>query len=45
MNLAFAAFVFTHTGCEDAIFELRLGEDRPLEWCPACAALDVFGTS
>ena len=43
VELAFAAFVLNHAGCEDAIVELRLGEGMLLEWCPMCAALEVFG--
>jgi len=44
-DLSFAAFVFAHLDCADAMVELRLADGVLLEWCPACAVLQTFGLS
>lgn len=43
-NLSFAAFVLKHVGCGDELIELRIGERLLLEWCPACAVVETFGS-
>ena len=35
-GLAFAAFVFRHTGCGGELIESRLGEDLLACWCLQC---------
>ena len=42
-GLSFAAFSLMHAECGDDLLEVRIGERMLLEWCLACAVLEVFG--
>lgn len=42
-DLSFAVFSLTHAECGDDVLEVRIGERILLEWCMACAAMQVFG--
>lgn len=42
-SLAFAAFSLAHAECGDDVLEVRIGERMLLEWCMACAVMEVFG--
>jgi hypothetical protein len=41
--LSFAAFSLAHAECGDDVLEVRIGERMLLEWCMACAVMEVFG--
>ena len=43
-NLSFAAFSLAHAACGDDVLEVRVGERMLLEWCMACAVMEVFGS-
>ncbi len=40
---SFAAFSLTHAECGDDVLEVRIGEHTLLEWCLACAVVEIFG--
>jgi hypothetical protein len=42
-GLSFAAFSLAHAACGDDVLEVRVGEDTLLEWCMACAVMEIFG--
>ena len=42
-GLSFAAFSLAHAACGDHVLEVRVGERMLLEWCMACAVMEVFG--
>jgi hypothetical protein len=42
-KLSFAAFSLAHAACGDRVLEVRVGERMLLEWCMACAVMEVFG--
>jgi hypothetical protein len=42
-GLSFAAFSLAHAACGDQVLEVRVGERMLLEWCMACAVMEVFG--
>jgi len=42
-GLSFAAFSLAHAACGDHVLEVRIGERMLLEWCMACAVMEVFG--
>ena len=42
-GLSFAAFSLAHAVCGDQVLEVRVGERMLLEWCMACAVMEVFG--
>jgi hypothetical protein len=42
-ELSFAAFSLAHAACGDHVLEVRVGERMLLEWCMACAVMEVFG--
>jgi hypothetical protein len=44
-DLSFAAFSLTHAECGDDVVEVRIGEHTLLEWCLACAVIEIFGPS
>jgi hypothetical protein len=44
-ELSFAVFSLAHAACGDAVLEVRVGERMLLEWCMACADMEVFGSS
>jgi hypothetical protein len=43
-GLAFAVFSLEHAACGDDVLEVRVGERMLLEWCMACAVMEVFGS-
>jgi hypothetical protein len=43
-HLSFAAFSLAHAPCGDDVLEVRIGERMLLEWCMACAVMEVFGS-
>lgn len=42
-DLAFVAFSLAHAACGDDVLEVRVGEHTLLEWCTACAVMEIFG--
>ena len=42
-DFSFAVFSLAHAVCGDDVLEVRIGERMLLEWCMACAAMEVFG--
>jgi hypothetical protein len=42
-DLSFAAFSLAHAPCGDNVVEVRIGEHTLLEWCMACAVMEIFG--
>ena len=42
-GLTFAVFSLAHAKCGDHVLEMRVGERMLLEWCMACAVMEVFG--
>ena len=42
--LSFAVFSLAHAACGDDVLEVRVGERMLLEWCMACAVMEVFGS-
>lgn len=42
-DLSFAAFSLAHAACGDDVLEVRIGEHTLLEWCMACAVMQIFG--
>jgi hypothetical protein len=44
-DLSFAAFSLKHAACGDDVLEVRIGEHTLLEWCMACAVMEIFGLS
>ena len=42
-DLSFAAFSLAHAACGDDVLEMRVGENTLLEWCTACAVMQIFG--
>ncbi|MCD6053985.1 MAG: hypothetical protein K0Q96_1177 [Rubrobacteraceae bacterium] len=44
-ELSFAVFSLAHAACGDDVLEVRVGERMLLEWCMACAVMEVFGSS
>jgi len=42
-ELSFAVFSLAHAACGDEVLEVRIGERMLLEWCMACAVMEVFG--
>jgi hypothetical protein len=42
-DLSFAAFSLAHAACGDDVLEVRIGEHTLLEWCMACAVMEIFG--
>ena len=44
-DLSFAVFSLAHAACGDDVLEVRVGERMLLEWCMACAVMEVFGSS
>ena len=43
-ELSFAVFSLAHAACGDDVLEVRIGERMLLEWCMACAVMEVFGS-
>ena len=43
-DLTFAVFSLAHAACGDDVLEVRVGERMLLEWCMACAVMEVFGS-
>ena len=43
-DLSFAVFSLAHAACGDDVLEIRVGERMLLEWCMACAVMEVFGS-
>ena len=43
-DLSFAVFSMAHAACGDDVLEVRIGERMLLEWCMACAVMEVFGS-
>ena len=43
-DLSFAVFSLAHAACGDDVLEVRMGERMLLEWCMACAVMEVFGS-
>jgi hypothetical protein len=43
-ELSFAVFSLAHAACGDEVLEVRIGERMILEWCMACAVMEVFGS-
>ena len=43
-ELSFALFSLAHAACGDDVLEVRIGERMLLEWCIACAVMEVFGS-
>jgi hypothetical protein len=43
-ELSFAVFSLAHAACGDDVLEVRIGERMLLEWCMACADMEVFGS-
>ena len=43
-ELSFAVFSLAHAGCGDDVLEVRIGKRMLLEWCMACAVMEVFGS-
>ena len=43
-ELSFAVFSLAHAGCGDDVLEVRIGKRMLLEWCMACAVIEVFGS-
>jgi hypothetical protein len=43
-ELSFAVFSLVHAACGDDVLEVRIGERMLLEWCMACAVMEVFGS-
>jgi hypothetical protein len=43
-ELSFAVFSLAHAACGDDVLEVRVGERMLLEWCMACAVMEVFGS-
>jgi hypothetical protein len=43
-GLTLAAFSLAHAACGDHVLEVRVGERMLLEWCMACAVMEVFGS-
>ena len=43
-DLSFAVFSLAHAACGDDVLEVRVGERMLLEWCMACAVMEVFGS-
>ena len=41
-DLSFAAFSLAHAACGDDVLEVRVGEHTLLEWCMACAVMEIF---
>jgi hypothetical protein len=41
-ELSFAVFSLEHAACGDELVEVRIGERMLLEWCMACAVMEVF---
>ncbi|HET9966123.1 MAG TPA: hypothetical protein VFQ10_12070 [Rubrobacter sp.] len=41
-ELSFAVFSLEHAACGDDVVEVRIGERMLLEWCMACAVMEVF---
>ena len=44
-GLSFAVFSLAHAACGDDVVEVRIGERILLEWCMACAVMEVFGSA
>ena len=44
-DLSFAVFSLAHAACGDDVLEVRVGERMLLEWCMACAVMEVFGSA
>jgi len=42
-DLSFAVFSLAHAACGEDVLEVRVGERMLLEWCMACAVMEVFG--
>ena len=42
-DLSFAVFSLVHAACGDDVLEVRVGERMLLEWCTACAVMEIFG--
>ena len=38
---SFAVFSLAHAACGDDVLEVRVGERMLLEWCMACAVMEV----
>jgi hypothetical protein len=43
-ELSFAVFSLVHAACGDDVLEVRIGKRMLLEWCMACAVMEVFGS-
>jgi hypothetical protein len=43
-EFSFAVFSLAHAACGDDVLEVRIGERLLLEWCMACAVMEVFGS-
>ncbi len=44
-DLSFAVFSLAHAACGDDVLEVRIGGGTLLEWCSACAVMEIFWPS